>query len=84
MELIEYQTRIARFPLSSPPNPFVYAVREICHREDEKVSMVLLVSVWKIPVNTQTNYLTGNRHRKFREYKHLTDMKNKLKIYISN
>lgn len=66
------------------PVPFVCAVREICHKEDEKVSMVLLVSVWKIPVNTQANYLTGNRRRKFCEYKHLTDMKNKLKIYISN
>jgi len=45
------------------PIPFVYAAREICHREDEKVSMMLLASVWKIPVNTQANYLTGNRHR---------------------
>jgi hypothetical protein len=53
------------------PNPFVCAVGEICHREDEKVSMVLFVSVWKIPLNTQTNYLTANRHRKFCEYKHL-------------
>jgi len=53
------------------PILFVYSVGEICHREDEKVSMVLLVSVWKIPVNTQTNYLTGNRHRNFCEYKHL-------------
>jgi len=67
------------------PIPFVHAVRETCHREEEKVSMVLLlVSVWKIPVNTQANYLTGNRQRKFCECKYLTDMKNKLKIYVSN
>jgi hypothetical protein len=84
MKLIEYQTRIACFHLSSPLFAYVYAVREIFHREDEKVSMVLLVSVWKIPVSTKANYLTGNRHRKFCEYKHLTDMKNKLKIYVSN
>jgi uncharacterized membrane protein len=66
------------------PIPFVYAVREIYHREDEKVSMVLLVSVWKIPVKTQADYLIGNRHRKFCEYKNLTNIKNKFKIYISN
>jgi len=34
------------------PVAFVHAIREICHREEEKVSMVLLVILLKIPVNT--------------------------------
>jgi hypothetical protein len=54
IDRIPYSHRM--LPSLFTPIPFVYAIREIYHREDEKVSMVLLVSVWKIPVNTHAKF----------------------------